>query len=112
MWLQADGGKAAGYCGKLLRIDGGASGSLHYHPVKHETMLCAEGRVQVETRSHESQPYDAQTIALADGDVIELPPGVPHRITAVGGPATLFEVSTPHDDADVVRIEPSREAPL
>lgn len=106
LWLQADGGAAVGYCGKLLRIEAGASGSLHYHPRKHETMLVAQGRIRVELiapNSNELAVYE-----LTDGDVIELPNGVAHRITAIGGPATVFEVSTPHDDADVVRIEESR----
>lgn len=105
LWLQADGGAAAGYCGKLLRLEEGAAGSLHYHPRKHETMLVAQGCVRVEVR--ESDTVTAHHM-LGDGDVIVLPAGVPHRMEAVGGPATVFEVSTPHDDDDVVRLEPSR----
>lgn len=119
IWLQPDGGAVAGYCGKILRVENGAAGSLHYHPRKAETMLVVQGRISVEAdvdpvpvgSTHLSEPSRWRFV-LDEGDTLTLPAGVPHRIAAVDGDATLFEVSTPHDDDDVVRLEPSRPARL
>lgn len=87
------------YCGKILYFYGGHAGSLHYHRKKHETFLLNVGSVVVEVGDARHRLYP--------GDLIDVPAGTSHRITALRD-AELWEFSTPHDDDDVVRLEPSR----
>lgn len=88
------------YCCKMLEINKGASGSLHYHPVKKETFIVANGKIRLEY---------GQNVAtmMAGPTAITLLPGTPHRFKALKDSAIL-EVSTHHDDQDVVRLEESR----
>lgn len=88
------------YCAKELRIFAGKKSSLHYHQVKKETFIVERGLVRLERGGIEEllKPGDSRTIL----------PGTPHRFSSTYG-AVLIEVSTHHDDADVVRLEPSGE---
>src|SRR5262249_25938200 len=94
------------YCGKFLVIEPGFRCSLHYHPRKHETFVAIVGEVVVE-----SGVGDGQNLTILDPTTrvpFEVPPGLPHRFwSADGRPAVLVEVSTPHSDDDVVRLEES-----
>jgi quercetin dioxygenase-like cupin family protein len=98
---------AAGYCGKILWLEAGHAGSLHYHSVKHETMLCLEGLVKVEVQRRGQAPETTVLRGWAR-DAIVLPPYTVHRLEALDGPAMIVEFSTPHNDNDVVRLEASR----
>ena len=86
------------YCCKLLEINKGASGSLHYHSLKKETFILAQGKIKLE--------YGDKTVKLSVG-YITIPPELPHRFTGLKQSAIL-EISTHHDDTDVVRIEESK----
>lgn len=90
------------YCGKLLYVNKGASGSLHYHPKKKETFYLLKGRIDLEygfdTRFKMPRLWPAP---------ITVPAGKPHRFTAILD-SIILEVSTHHDDDDVVRLEESR----
>jgi NDP-sugar pyrophosphorylase family protein len=68
--------------------------SLHYHREKDESLhaLSGEGYVNVEGEEYR----------LSKGDVIRIPPGKKHYISASEN-LTLLEYSTPHPD-DVVRV--------
>lgn len=46
-----------------------------------------------------------ETIILEPGDSVHLPAGTIHRFSGLED-SEIFEFSTLHDDADVVRIEP------
>ena len=84
----------------MLEINKGASGSLHYQPEKKETLIVATGRIELE--------YGNQRLKMTAGPkAITILPGIPHRFTAIK-PSTIMEISTHHDDQDVVRIEESR----
>ncbi len=87
------------YCGKLLIINPGYRASLHYHKTKMETFYCLEGRcfLQVEGDTTELYPLIPP---------ITIQPGQKHLFYSDRG-ATIMEVSTHHDDNDVVRITPS-----
>jgi len=91
------------YCGKLLYVDKGASGSLHYHPKKKETFYLLEGMINLE--------YDDALFKMFESlaGSITLLPNTVHRFTAILD-SILLEISTYHDDDDVVRLEPSRSA--
>ncbi len=83
------------YCGKLLHIKQGKRCSLHYHPVKKETFYVLEGKVNFNIDG----VYFAQT-------PITIEPGTPHQFYGITD-ATILEISTHHDDKDVVRITES-----
>ena len=88
------------YCLKMLEIKKGASGSLHYHPVKKESFIVANGKIRLE--------YGDKVETLKAGpQAIAILPGTPHRFKALKESAIL-EVSTYHDDQDVVRLEQSK----
>lgn len=86
------------YTCKLLEINKGSSGSLHYHPKKKETFIPAMGKVKLE--------YGDKTVKLKEP--VTILPGIPHRFTGLKQ-STILEVSTFHSDEDVVRIEESKK---
>lgn len=89
------------YCGKILTLNRGWQCSLHKHPIKDETFFVLSGRVVFE--------LDGAVYQMEAGDTIHVPTGSLHRFTGIEN-AVIVEVSTHHDDADVVRAEPSRRA--
>jgi dTDP-4-dehydrorhamnose 3,5-epimerase-like enzyme len=99
------------YCGKVLTMREGWQSSLHYHPIKEETMLCIDGCCVVEIYP-DGVGAKKQFVALRaeEGSALHIPRSVPHRfMTSMGSTCVLVEFSTMHDDADVVRLEESRE---
>ncbi len=86
------------YCGKLLMLNKGAESSYHYHPQKKETFYCLEGEVILTVKGEDSflliEPYTIQ-------------PNTPHSFYGLTD-ATILEVSTKHDDNDVVRLRESK----
>jgi mannose-6-phosphate isomerase-like protein (cupin superfamily) len=94
------------YCAKRLRITPSKRCSLHYHPRKKETFVVESGIVRLEQRDVRGAAIDE---TLAAGDSRTIAPGTPHRFSSREG-AVVLEVSTRHDDLDVVRIEPSGDA--
>jgi mannose-6-phosphate isomerase-like protein (cupin superfamily) len=99
------------YCSKILHIRNRYRCSLHYHPTKDETFIALEGMVKVE---YSPVPYNKKHEAILSGkfrDAIHIPPNTLHRFQSFAGDAMLLEVSTPHSDEDVVRLEPSGEIP-
>ena len=88
------------YCCKLLDVNKGASGSLHYHKEKKETFMIAIGKIQLEV--------DKQVFTMKAGPkTITILPGTPHRFKALKT-SSILEVSTHHREDDVVRIEESK----
>ena len=85
---------------KTLGIDKGASGSLHYHPIKKETFIMVKGKIKLEYG-------DKEVILEAGYAPITILPGVRHRFTGLKN-SIFLEVSTHHDDNDVVRLELSK----
>lgn len=96
------------YCAKLLWITPGFQCSLHYHPVKTETFVAIDGLIRVEY--YEGNTHYETILSSRRRDTLTLPPNTPHRFWSMGTTGgVLLEISTTHDDADVVRIEPSKE---
>jgi D-lyxose ketol-isomerase len=97
------------YCSKLLWITPGFQSSLHYHTVKKETFIALDGVIKCEYYPEPGMQV-ITTLVGARRDMLTLTPGTPHRFWSIGGCGGLvLEVSTFHDDADVTRMEPSRE---
>jgi len=91
------------YCSKFLHIDAGKKCSLHYHHVKKETFYVRSGLVRLEQRDVRGVAIDE---LLKPGESRTIMPKTPHRFSSKFG-AVILETSTHHDDADVVRLEPS-----
>ena len=92
------------YCGKYLIINKGACSSLHYHPKKMESFMCIKGLVMLYVQiQNELKEY----IMEKNDVVITLMPGTPHAFQGMTEGATFLEISTPHDDSDVVRFTES-----
>ena len=112
----SDGPDGRGYCMKTLELRAGVQSSLHYHYVKRETFLVVAGEVELYLRVRLWNYLVVETISetlmtLRQGDSITIAPLVAHRFRALTPEATVVEASTPHDDADVYRLEESRLLP-
>jgi len=103
------------YCGKRLIFAEDHRCSVHWHKEKHETFLVDRGRVVVETfkmtipvitkdaSASVSMMLPEMAYILEVGQTMEIPQGIPHRITAIGGNASIIEFSTHHEDSDSYR---------
>jgi len=91
------------FCAKLLRLKGGFRCSLHYHPKKTEDFIVLDGSVRLEQRDVRGIPFDEY---LYPGDKRHIEPKTPHRFSSFL-PAWILEISTHHEDSDVVRITDS-----
>lgn len=89
----------ADYCGKLLLVDRNAESSYHYHEKKGETFYAIEGygTLVVNGKEHVLAPFTRPKT---------IEPGDKHRFIGIT-PLIILEVSTFHDDADVVRLSKS-----
>lgn len=88
------------YCGKLLVLDRGATSSYHCHKKKEETFYAIEGYalLTIEGKEYMLAPFaKAKTIK----------PGEYHKFYGITE-AVILEVSTHHDDKDVVRLSESQ----
>jgi mannose-6-phosphate isomerase-like protein (cupin superfamily) len=90
------------YCAKFLHFKPGKKSSLHYHNTKDETFYVMDGDCGIQTSLVEPNPWPV----FYKGQSKHIPPGLPHRVHSKLG-CLILEISTHHDDADVVRIEPS-----
>ena len=94
------------YCAKFLHVQPGKKCSLHYHKFKDETFYVLDGECGLQTSAVDPSPLPI----LKKGDSRHIPPGLPHRFSSLRG-CILLEVSTHHDDSDVIRLEPSGDIP-
>jgi mannose-6-phosphate isomerase len=88
------------YALKIIEFKKGNRSSLQYHNRKHEHIYVDSGVLQMEWEDEKGR---MQPLRLKPGDIVEVPPGRKHRVTALED-VRLFEVSTPELD-DVVRVE-------
>lgn len=86
-------------CLKIMVVDKPAKSSLMYHPDKVETFVMLEGRLVFEREEFKK--------ILKPGDVRTVYPGEVHRFGWAGEKAVFLEVSSHHEDDDVVKLEPS-----
>lgn len=88
------------YCGKLLVLDRNAESSYHYHPRKKETFYCLEGYavLTIEDKEYMLAPFTRPKT---------IEPNEKHKFKGITE-AIILEVSSFHDDTDVVRITPSK----
>lgn len=89
----------AEYCGKMLVLTNGTSGSLHYHEKKKESFVVLHGVVWVGWK-------DGTGIMLYRGDSVTIPRRRAHRMARqCSDPSIILEVSTHDDDNDTYRVD-------
>ena len=91
------------YCGKILRFKSGGKFSLHFHIKKKETWYVNKGEFILNLI--ETEEANRNSYFLFPGDIIEIPPGLPHQLIAQEENSEIFEVSTQHFEEDSYRIE-------
>ena len=69
-----------------LEMDDGAEVPLHHHPHEQGGILL-RGQVQL--------TIGDETRIVQAGSLFIIPPNVPHRAIAIGGPATVLDVFSP-----------------
>ena len=100
LWL--DKNKKENYCGKILYINPGHAGSMHFHSKKHETFYILEGTLKVDVLNPENA--EKTTHLLEEGETFVLDRLTPHQLFATDKPVKFIEISTFHDDADSYRV--------
>lgn len=93
------------YCGKFLRVKRCWRCSLHYHERKDETFYVLYGQILLEYGG--SAEHLSRT-TLSAGETFRVFTGTLHRFTGLEH-SIILEISTHHDDADVIRLEQSGE---
>lgn len=79
------------YIGKRLDMKAGTAGGLQYHRAKIESFLLVSGSAIVEAENGHGH---LGAIPLTVGDMVHVPAGAPHRVTAVSD-CVFYEWSTP-----------------
>ena len=88
------------YCSKILEINPGFHGSLHYHKNKKETFHVLEGTVRLKQLDVRGNLIDE---TLSSGQTRTLYPRTGHEFSSYVG-ARILEISTHHDDSDTFRL--------
>jgi len=93
------------YCGKVLVIEPGKRGSLHFHKKKKETMMVSEGTLNL--RMIDTDTAQEYTVELTTGDSILIEPGQPHQIinSSFDDRLVVIEFSTTHEEDDSRRLQ-------
>jgi mannose-6-phosphate isomerase-like protein (cupin superfamily) len=91
------------YCGKILQINQGYNSSMHFHMEKHETFYITKGSLQVNTI--DTMEGTEVKRVIHEGEVLEMPRGLPHQLIAYDGDVEFIEISTYHKDSDSHRIK-------
>ena len=100
LWLANN--EKENYCGKILYINPGYAGSMHFHAKKHETFYILEGTLKVDVLNPENA--EKTTHLLEEGETFVLDRLTPHQLFATDKPVKFIEISTFHDDADSYRV--------
>lgn len=89
------------YCSKLLYLDKGAESSTHYHKAKQETFYVLEGQISllVEDKFHILVAMKSEPVTIMPREI--------HKFRGVLD-SVILEISTHHDDEDVVRLTESK----
>lgn len=88
------------YALKRIHVKAGSRPSLQFHERKSESLYLLSGRLRVEMGDTKD---DLKVDELRPGDIVDVPTGAIHRVSALKD-SVIIEVSTPELD-DVVRIE-------
>lgn len=89
-----------GYAVKRISLNNNQKTSLHFHEIKHETILMLSGTLRVEIRV---ENLDEVIVLLRKGEHLCIDPKVIHRMQSIDGDSIYFEAQTDHLD-DVIRL--------
>ena len=89
------------YCMKRLYIKAGCETSMHFHVLKHETLLVSSGTL---TLSYKDGRGGDHTVLLPEGEAFVVPAGLQHKLIATDTDVMLVEASTTDHDMDSVRV--------
>jgi len=89
------------YCMKRLYIKAGCETSMHFHVIKHETLLVSSGTL---TLSYKDGRGGDHTVLLPEGEAFVVPPGLQHKLIATETDVMLVEASTTDHQEDSVRV--------
>jgi D-lyxose ketol-isomerase len=95
------------YCLKFLKIIPGVQCSIHCHQKKDETFVGVSGYVILSFHNSVTKEQTGGE-GIGPGDTFQILPGQYHSFYA-NNVSWVMEVSTHHDDEDVVRIQESRK---
>lgn len=87
------------YCGKFLFVNKGFHSSIHCHIKKHETFMVLTGKILL----YMDDNFHPRERILNEEDIVEIKPGVYHGFTGIKDLNVILEISTHHEDKDVVR---------
>ena len=90
------------YCGKILIFNPNAMFSFHYHLIKDETWYVRSGIFTL--RILDTTNATLITKSFKEGDIVNVPKGLPHQLIAGSEGGEIIEVSTTHFDYDSYRI--------
>jgi mannose-6-phosphate isomerase len=90
-----------GYAVKKIILNQDQKTSLHYHQIKHETIMVLAGELRIFINDKISAP---NTLVLNSGDYLAISPGVIHQMSTSSSHAVYFEAQTDHL-TDVVRLK-------
>tara|TARA_Y100000310_G_scaffold79271_2_gene75950 strand:+ start:2356 stop:2715 length:360 start_codon:yes stop_codon:yes gene_type:complete len=90
------------YCGKLLLLDKGAACSMHYHKVKQETFHALSGQTGLHIAGKDYMLNPASRPKT-------IYPGEKHQFTGFSEGIVILEISTHHEEDDVVRLTQSQK---
>ncbi len=80
-----------------LHLHAGHETSMHCHPNKTTLLMVIGGEAILHTLSGSH--------SLSDGDVVIIEPGAFHKTTSDGGPVVLYELESPPNKRDLVRLD-------
>ena len=94
------------YCAKFLKVIPGFQSSIHAHAIKDETFIGYSGTTQLNI--HDVKGNITAVHAIHPGMQYRLHQEVFHSFQAVNV-SWILEISTPHSDNDVIRLQKSRK---
>jgi mannose-6-phosphate isomerase-like protein (cupin superfamily) len=94
------------YCLKFLKVNPGYQCSIHAHKKKDETFVGVSGMLILDFHNPANKQRSGG-VSLCAGDRYNVAPKTFHSFRSVSE-TWVMEVSTHHDDADVIRIQESR----
>lgn len=93
------------YCMKFLKVNPGFQCSIHAHKKKDETFWGVSGDLVV--NFHNAKGITERVFSLGPGEAVGVEPKHFHSFQA-HNVTWVVEVSTHHDDDDVIRLQESR----
>ncbi len=90
------------YCFKILKFAAGKSFSNHLHHVKREHWFVGQNS-ELLMEYYDLSNGDLLTKTLYPGDIVDIPAGNPHKLTAIKD-SIIYEASSTHYNFDSYRI--------